>query len=117
MRNLKTSHFERKETKFVGNKTAIYGRSLSSLFLVSVKLAHLCVFLRVADLSHRQEQGGSMPSTQAVIPSPGHSAETVVRRPVQTFDKRSHRHKPFDRQRFVSVWCLRHAQMPDLVEV
>ena len=44
MRNLTTSYFERKETKFVGNMTAIYGRNCSSLYLLFVKLARLCVF-------------------------------------------------------------------------
>ena len=43
VRNLTTSYFERKETKFVGNKTAIYGRIRSSLCLLFVKLARLCV--------------------------------------------------------------------------
>ena len=44
VRNLTTSYFERKETKFVGNKTAIYRRNRSSLCLLFVKLALLCVF-------------------------------------------------------------------------
>ena len=44
MRNLTTLYFERKETKFVGNKTAIYGRNRSSLCLLFVKLARFCVF-------------------------------------------------------------------------
>ena len=43
VRNLTTSNFERKDTKFVGNKTAIYGRKRSSLRLLFVKLARLCV--------------------------------------------------------------------------
>ena len=33
-----------KKTKFVGNKTVIYGRNRSSLCLIFVKLARLCVF-------------------------------------------------------------------------
>ena len=44
VRNLTTSYFERKEIKFVGNKTAIYVWNRSSLCLLFVKLAHLCVF-------------------------------------------------------------------------
>ena len=44
MRNLTTSYFERKETKFVRNKTAIYGRNRSSFCLLFVKLARLFVF-------------------------------------------------------------------------
>ena len=36
---------------------------------------------------------------------------------VRTFVKRTHRHKPFDLQRFVSVLWFRHAQLRDLVEV
>ena len=44
--NVTTSHFERKETKtkFVSNKTAIYRRNRSSVCLLFVKLALLCVF-------------------------------------------------------------------------
>ena len=42
--NLTTSYFERKKTKFVGNKTAIYSRNRSSLCLLFVKLARRCVF-------------------------------------------------------------------------
>ena len=44
VRNLTTSYFERKETKFVGNKTAIYSWNRSSLYLRFVKLRLLCVF-------------------------------------------------------------------------
>ena len=42
--NVTTLHFERKETKFVSNKTAIYRRTRSSVCLLFVKLALLCVF-------------------------------------------------------------------------
>ena len=42
VRNLTTSYFERKETKFVGNKTAIYGRNRSSLCLLFVEFARRC---------------------------------------------------------------------------
>ena len=55
-----------------------------------------------------------MPSTQAVAPSPGYSRDGSEK--VWMF-KRTHRHKPFDRQRFMSVLWLCHAQMRDLVEV
>ena len=44
VRNLITSYFERKETKFVGNKTAINRPNRPSLCLLFVKLALLCVF-------------------------------------------------------------------------
>ena len=44
VRNLTTSYFEQKETKFVGNKTAIFGRNRSFVCLLFVKLARLCVF-------------------------------------------------------------------------
>ena len=44
VRNLTTLYFEQKETKLVGNKTAIYLRNRSSLCLLFVKLALLCVF-------------------------------------------------------------------------
>ena len=79
----------------------------NSLFFVS--------FLRLSDLSHTQEEAGSMPSMQAVAPSPSHNRDG--REKLRTFDKRTHRHKPFDLQRFVSVLWLRHAQLRDLVEV
>ena len=42
-----------------------------------------------------------MPSTQAVEPSPSHNRDGSEK--VRTFDKRTHRHKPFSRQRFVSA--------------
>ena len=62
-----------------------------------------------------QEQAGSMPSTQAAAPSPSHNRHGSEK--MRTFDKRTHHHKPFVRQRFVSVLWLRHAQLRDLVEV
>ena len=58
---------------------------------------------------------GSMPSTKAVTPTPSYNRDSSEK--VRTFDRRTHRHKPFDRQRFVSVLFLRHAQLRDLVEV
>ena len=39
----------------------------NSLFFVS--------FLRLSNLSHTQQQAGSMPSTQAVAPSPSHNSD------------------------------------------
>ena len=78
-----------------------------SLFFVS--------FLRSSDLSHTQEQAGSMALTQAVAPSPGHNRDGSKK--VRTFDKRTHHHKPFDRQRFVSVLWLWHTQLRDSIEV
>ena len=71
-------------------------------------------FLRSSDRSHTQEQAESMPSTQAVAPSPSHNKDGSGK--VRAFNKRIHRHKPFDRQRFVSVLWLRHALLHDLVE-
>ena len=56
----------------------------NSLFFVS--------FLRLSDLSHTQEQAGSMPWMQAVAPSPSHNRDGSEK--VRTFDKRTHRHKP-----------------------
>ena len=79
----------------------------NSLFFVS--------FLRLSDRTHTKEQAGSMPSTQAVTTSPNHNRDGSEK--VRTFDKRTHRHKPFDRQRFASVLWLHHAQLRDLVEV
>ena len=73
VQNLTTSYFDRKETKFVGNKTAIYPSKL--LFWLSSLCQNspfLVSFLRLTDLSHTQEQAGSMPSTQAVAPSASH---------------------------------------------
>ena len=72
-------------------------------------------FLCLSNLSHRQEQGGSMSSMQVVEQSPGHTRDGSEK--VRTFDKRTLRHKLFDRQRFVSVSWLRHAQLRNLVEV
>ena len=72
----------------------LYVFSLSnSLFFVS--------FLRLPDRSHAQEQAGSMPLTQAVAPIPSHNR--IGSEKVQTFNTRTHRNKPFDRVRFVSV--------------
>ena len=105
--NLTTSYFERKETKFVFNKTAIYGRNRSSLGLLFVKLARVSVFSSLSDQSHTQVQAGSMPSTQAVAPSPNHNRDGSEK--VRTFDNGTHRHKRFDRQIFVSIFWLRHA--------
>ena len=112
--NVTTSHLERKETKFVSNKTAIYRRNRSSVCLLFVKLALLCAFFFfcLSDLSHTQEQAGSMPWMQAVAPSPSYNRGGSEK--VRTFDKRTHRHKPFDLQRFVSVLWFRHAQLRDL---
>ena len=62
-----------------------------------------------------REQAGSMPSTQAVAPSPSHNRDGSEK--VRMLDKRTHPHKPFDRQRFVSILWLRNAQLRDLVEV
>ena len=88
--------------------TLLYVFSLSnSLVFVS--------FLRLSNRTHTQEQAGSMPSTQAVAPNLSQNRDGSEK--VWTFNKRTHRHKPFDRQRFVSVLWLRHAQLRDLVEV
>ena len=115
MHNVTTLHLERKETKFVSNKTAIYRRYRSSVCLLFVKLALLCAFFCLSGLSHTQEQAGSMPWMQALAPSPSYNRDGSEK--VRTFDKRTHRHKPFDLQRFVSVLWFRHAQLRDLVEV
>ena len=110
MSQLRTS-----SAKFVNNKTAIYRRNLSSVCLLFVKLALLCAFFCLSGLSHTQEQAGNMPWMQAVAPSPSYNRDGSEK--VRTFDKRTHRHKPFDLQRFVSVLWFRHAQLRDLVEV
>ena len=105
----------RKETKFVGNKRAIYSGNRSPLCLLFVKhallFALLCVLSSLSDRSHMQEETGSMPSTQAVLPSPSHNRDGSEK--VQK--KRTHCHKPFDHQRFVSMLWLCHAQLCDLM--
>ena len=75
----------------------------------------LCLFFVHPTRSHTKEQAGSMPLTQGVAPSPSHNRDSSEK--VRTFDKRTHRHKLFDRQRFVSVLWLHHAQLHDLLEV
>ena len=50
-----------------------------------------------------------MPSTQAVAPSPSHKRDGSEK--MRTFDKRTHRHNSFDRQKCVKVLWLRHAQL------
>ena len=111
--NLTTSYMERKETRFVGNKTESTVE-VALLFVFSSSNSLLFVsFLRLSDLSHTQEQAGSMPSTQPVTPSPSRNRDGSDK--VRRFDKSTHRHKPFDCQRIVSVLWLRHAQLRDLI--
>ena len=112
--NVTTSHFKRKlslsatRQPFTVEIALLFVFSLSnSLFFVS--------FLCLSDLSHTQEQAGSMPWMQAVAPSPSYNRDGSEN--VRTFDKKTHRHKSFDLQRFVSVLWFRHAQLRDLVEV
>ena len=95
--NVTTSHFVRKETKFVSNKTAIYRRNRSYVCLVCVKLALVCVLCVCTDLSHTQVQAVCMPWMQAVAPSPSYNRDGSEK--VRTFDKRTHRHKPCDIQK------------------
>ena len=115
VRNLTTSYFEWKETKFVGNKTANYSRNRSSLCLFFVKLTLLCVFSSFIRPITCPRASWEHAFRQAVAPSPSHYRDGSEK--VRTFDKRTHHHKRFDRQRFVSVLWLRHAQLRDLVEV
>ena len=110
--NVTTSHLERKETKFV-SKTAIYRRIRSSVCLLNSLF--FVPFFCLSDLSHTQEQAGRMPWMQVLAPSPSYNRDGSDK--VRTFDKRTHRHKPFDLQRFVSVLWFRHAQLRDLIEV
>ena len=115
VRNRTTSYFERKETKFVGNKTAIYGRNRSSLCLLFVKLALLCVFSSFIRLIiyARASREHAFDASGSANPEPQQRRQWEG----AGFDKRTHRRKPFDRQRFVSVLWLHHAQLRDLVEV
>ena len=69
--------------------------ALLYVFSLSNSLFYLS-FLRLSDLSHTQEQARSMPSMQAVAPSPSHNRDGSEK--VRTFDKRTHRHKPLDLQ-------------------
>ena len=85
---------------FTGEIALLYVFSLSNSFF---SVCFLCLY----DLSHTQEQ--------AVAPCPSHNRDGSEK--VRTFDKRTHRHKPFDLQRLVSVLWLRHAQLRDLVKV
>ena len=114
VRNLTTSYFERKEVKFVGNKTSIYRRHCSSLFLLFVKFALLCDFSSIIR-TITYARASREPSPQAVAPSPSHNRDSSEK--VWMFEKRTQHHKPFDRQWFVSVLWLRHAQLRGLVEV
>ena len=113
--NLTTSYFERKGTKLVGNKTAIYRRNLSSVCIFFVKLALLCVFsLFIQPITYaraRREHAFDASGTD----KPSHNKEGSEK--VSTFDKRTNRHKPFGRQRFVSVLWLWRAQLRDLVKL
>ena len=88
---------------------------IALLYVTSLSNSLVFVSFLRSDRSHKPEQAGSMPSTQAVAPRPSHNRDG--REKVRTFDKITHRHKPFYRQRFVSVLWLRHAQLHDLVEV
>ena len=62
-----------------------------------------------------QQQARSMPSTLVAAPSPSHNRDSSGK--VRMFNKKTQHHKPFDRQKFVSILWLRHAQLRDLVEV
>ena len=80
--------------------------SSNSLFMFSLQLS---------DLSDMQEQARSMPSTLAVLPSPGHNIDSSEK--VRTFDKELITTNHFHCRRFVRVLWLRHAELHDLVEV
>ena len=72
VRNLTTSYFEWKETKFVGNKTANYSRNRSSLCLFFVKLTLLCVFSSFIRPITCPRASWEHAFRQAVAPSPSH---------------------------------------------
>ena len=115
MSQLRTSS-ERKLNLSATRQPAIYRRNRSSVCLLRLSNSLFFVsFLRLSDLSHTQEQAGSMPWMKAATPSPSHNRDGTEK--VRTFDKRTHRHELSDLQRFVSVLWLRHAQLRDLVEV
>ena len=80
MRNLTTSYFEWKETKFVDNKTAIYRQNRSSLCLLFVKLALLCVFFFIYPTYHiRKSKPGACLRRKQSRQAPA-TTETAVRR-------------------------------------
>ena len=80
VRNLTTSYFERKETKSAGNKTAIYSRSASSLCLLFVKIALLCVFSLCIRLNTyaRASREHAFDASGSAKPEPA-TTETAVR--------------------------------------
>ena len=112
--NLTTSYFERKETSLSATRQP-FMVEIALLYVFSLSNSLVFVsFLCSSDRSRTKEQVGSMPSTQAVATSPNYNRDGSEK--VRRFDKRAHRHKPFDRKRFVSVLWLCHAQLRDLVE-
>ena len=88
--------------------------TLLFVFFLSNSLVFV-FFLRLSDQSRTQEQAGSMPSTKAAAPRLSHNRDGSEK--VRKLDKRTHRHKPFDRQRFASVLWLRNGQLRDSFEV
>ena len=92
---LRTSSEFEKKTKFVGKKPFTVEVALLFVFSLSNSLFFVS-FLHLSDISHMQEQAGSMPSTQTVVQSLSHNRDGSEK--VRAFDKRTHRHKPFDRQ-------------------
>ena len=71
--------------------------------------------LQLSDLSDMQEQARTMPSTPAVLPSPGHNIDSSEK--VRTFDKELITTNHFHCRRFVRVLWLRHAELHNLVEI
>ena len=114
--NLTTSYFERKETKFVGNKTAIYCRNRSSVCLLFVKLALVRVFssfIRPITYTTASREHASDASSSA-------KPEPQQRRQCEGANVRQKNPSPQTLRfplRFVSVLWVRHAQLRDLVEV
>ena len=89
--------------------------ALLYVFSLSNSLVFVCFFVYPTYHIGKSKAGACL--TQAVAPSPGQSRDSSEK--VRTFDERTHRHKPFARERFVSVlWlCQAHDQLRDLVEV
>ena len=117
--NLTTSYFERKESKFVSNKTAIYRQNCSSLCILFVKLAPLCVyssFIRPityakASREHAFDAGGS---TKLKPQQRRQWGGVNVRQKNQITQILK---LPKIWYRFVRLLWLCHAQLRDLVEV
>ena len=99
--NLTTSYFDRRETKFSATRP-LFTVELALFYVFSLSNPLVCVpFLHLSDQSDKQEKARSLNLTLAKASSPSHNRDGNKK--ARTFDKRTHHHKDFDRQRFVSA--------------